>query len=211
VSEGGYTLVTLPRIVTPYRDSVVGTRDRKRIKGWLRGHVTGFFGVLSVFGRPIKGLIRLWSEQVWTCNVTLHVHICSGRNRIIPLMWRPNTESTPNKPVMWLRNQPLIRYAGTSPVHTVTIRCYDTRQRYKCVPTLMFHRTPWSPDFNREENETKGQDSGCHYKNQMGHIRSSAKWEISAQVHPCKQWKKWYRMVKLNRICSFIWHIILHS
>ena len=25
---GGYTLVTLPRIVTPYRDSVDGTRDR---------------------------------------------------------------------------------------------------------------------------------------------------------------------------------------
>ena len=27
-SKGGYTLVTLPRIVTPYRDSVDGTRDR---------------------------------------------------------------------------------------------------------------------------------------------------------------------------------------
>jgi hypothetical protein len=26
--QGGYTLVTLPRIVTPYRDSVGGTRDR---------------------------------------------------------------------------------------------------------------------------------------------------------------------------------------
>jgi hypothetical protein len=26
--KGGYTLVTLPRIVTPYRDSVNGTRDR---------------------------------------------------------------------------------------------------------------------------------------------------------------------------------------
>jgi hypothetical protein len=26
-SSGGYTLVTLPRIVTPYRDSVDGTRD----------------------------------------------------------------------------------------------------------------------------------------------------------------------------------------
>ena len=25
---GGYTLVTLPRIVTPYRDSADGTRDR---------------------------------------------------------------------------------------------------------------------------------------------------------------------------------------
>jgi hypothetical protein len=27
-SKGGYTLVTLPCIVTPYRDSVDGTRDR---------------------------------------------------------------------------------------------------------------------------------------------------------------------------------------
>ena len=26
--KGGYTLVTLPRIVTPYRESVDGTRDR---------------------------------------------------------------------------------------------------------------------------------------------------------------------------------------
>ena len=28
LSKGGYTLVTLPRIVTPYRDSVDETRDR---------------------------------------------------------------------------------------------------------------------------------------------------------------------------------------
>jgi len=28
VFKGGYTLVTLPLIVTPYRDSVDGTRDR---------------------------------------------------------------------------------------------------------------------------------------------------------------------------------------
>jgi hypothetical protein len=60
-------------------------------------------------------------------NVTLHVHTCSGRNRIIPLMQRLNTDSAPNKPVTLPRNQLLIRYAGTSPVHLVTIRCYDTR------------------------------------------------------------------------------------
>jgi hypothetical protein len=28
VTKGGYTFVTLPSIVTPYRDSVEGTRDR---------------------------------------------------------------------------------------------------------------------------------------------------------------------------------------
>jgi len=67
---------------------------------------------------------------------TLQVHTCSGRNRIIPLMRRPNTDSTPKKRVTLPHNQRLIRYAGTSPVHTVTIRCYDTWQRYKCGPTL---------------------------------------------------------------------------
>jgi hypothetical protein len=71
--------------------------------------VTGFFGVLSVFGRRIEGMMRLRSEQVWTCNVTLHVHTCSDRNSIIPLMRRPNNDSTPKKPVTLPRNQLLIR------------------------------------------------------------------------------------------------------
>jgi hypothetical protein len=65
--------------------------------------------------------------HVRTCNVTLHVQTCPGRNRIIPLMRRPNTDSTPNKPITLPCNQLLIRYAVTSPVHTVTIQCYDTR------------------------------------------------------------------------------------
>jgi hypothetical protein len=43
-----------------------------------------------------------------------------------PLMRRTNTENTPNKPVTWPRNELLIRYAVTSPVHTVTIRCWST-------------------------------------------------------------------------------------
>ena len=59
--------------------------------------------------------------------VTLHAHTCSGRNRIIPLMRRPNTDNTPNKPLTLPLNQLLIRYVVTSPVHTVTIRCYGTR------------------------------------------------------------------------------------
>jgi hypothetical protein len=59
--------------------------------------------------------------------VTLHVQTCSGRNRIIPLMRRPNTDSAPNMPATLPRNQLLIRYVVTSPVHTVTIRCYGTR------------------------------------------------------------------------------------
>jgi hypothetical protein len=78
--KGGYTLVTLPRIVSPYRDSVDGTRDRVTYQICLRGNVTGFFGVLSVFGRRIKGMIRLRPEQVWTCNVALHVHTWRGED-----------------------------------------------------------------------------------------------------------------------------------
>jgi hypothetical protein len=65
------------------------------------------------------------SGRLW--RVTLHVQTCSGRNRIIPLMRRPNTDSAPNMSVTLPRNQLLIRYAVTSPVHTVTIRCYGTR------------------------------------------------------------------------------------
>jgi hypothetical protein len=68
--------------------------------------------------------------------VTLYVHTCSGRNRIIPLMPRPNTDSAPNKPVTWPRNQLLIHHAVTIPVHTFTIRRYGTRSRYKCGPKL---------------------------------------------------------------------------
>jgi hypothetical protein len=41
-----------------------------RIKSWLRGNFTGVFGALLVFGRRIKGMIRLRSKQGWTCNVT---------------------------------------------------------------------------------------------------------------------------------------------
>ena len=62
----------------------------------------------------------------WWC-VTLHVQTCSGRNRIIPLMRRPNTDRHRTSPVTLPRNQLLIRYVVTSPVHTVTIRCYGTR------------------------------------------------------------------------------------
>jgi hypothetical protein len=59
--------------------------------------------------------------------VTLHAHTCPGLNRIIPLMRRPNTNSAPKMPATLPRNQLLIRYVVTSPVHTVTIGCYGTR------------------------------------------------------------------------------------
>jgi len=45
VFKAGSTLVTLPRNVTPYRDSVEGTRDRvtnQKLVIWSRGSVTNF-------------------------------------------------------------------------------------------------------------------------------------------------------------------------
>jgi hypothetical protein len=59
--------------------------------------------------------------------VTLHAQTCSGRNHIILLIRRPNTDSAPNMPVTLPRNQLLIRCVVTSPVHTVTMRCYVTQ------------------------------------------------------------------------------------
>ena len=52
--------------VTPYRNAVSWQRGRD---SWPR-NITGLFGVLSIFGRRIKGMIRLRNKQVWTCNVT---------------------------------------------------------------------------------------------------------------------------------------------
>jgi len=101
-------------------------------------------------GRRIGGMIRLRPEQVWTCSVTLHVHTCSGRNRIIPLMRRPNTDSTPNKPVTLPRNRFLIRYAVASSVHShdtvlryaVTLQvCARSKNGWSCIstPPIGFH------------------------------------------------------------------------
>jgi hypothetical protein len=75
-------------------------------------------------------------EQRWW-RVTMHVHTCSGRNGIIPLMRRPNTDNTPSKPLTLPLNQLLIRYVVTSPVHTVTIRCYGTRNVTSVYPPLV--------------------------------------------------------------------------
>jgi hypothetical protein len=58
--------------------------------------------------------------------VTLHVQTCSGRNPNIHLMRRSNTNSAPNMPVTLPRNQLLISYVVTNPVHTVTVWCYGT-------------------------------------------------------------------------------------
>jgi hypothetical protein len=55
---------------------------------------------------------------------------------IIPLIRRPNTDSSPNVLVTLPNKQLLIRCMVTNPVHTVTIWCYSTRKHYMCVPTF---------------------------------------------------------------------------
>jgi len=84
--KGGYTLVTLPRIVTPYRDSVDGTRDRVTYQKLVTRLRYGLF----------RCAVGIWPSHQRD-DVTLHVHTRSGRNRIIPLMRQPNTDSTPKK------------------------------------------------------------------------------------------------------------------
>ena len=74
-----YTLVTLPRIVTPYRDS---GRD-----SWPRNvsnvGYTVTLRACSVCCRYLavasKGMIRSRPQQVWACNVTLHAHTVTIR------------------------------------------------------------------------------------------------------------------------------------
>jgi hypothetical protein len=78
---------------------------------------------------------------------TLHIHACSGHNRVIPLMRWPNIDSTPNKPITLLRNQLLIRYAVTSPVHSVN----DTVLRYTValqVCTQLYANCHWAHGHN---------------------------------------------------------------
>ena len=54
---------------------------------------------------------REWKEgqrswRLW--RVTLHVHTCSGHNRVVPLMGRPNTDRAPNKPVTLRGHDPVL-------------------------------------------------------------------------------------------------------
>ena len=71
-SKGRYTLVTLPRNVTPYRDRVAGTCDhvtyQKLVTRLRYGLVRCAVGIWPSY----QGMIRLRPEQVWTGNVTRH-------------------------------------------------------------------------------------------------------------------------------------------
>jgi hypothetical protein len=108
----GYTLVTLPRIVTPYLDSV--GRD-----SWPR-NISKFGYAVTLRARSVCCRYLAVASKGW---------YGYGRSRCGRATWHvaPNFDSTPIEPVTLPRNQLLIRYAVTSLVHTVTIRCYDTR------------------------------------------------------------------------------------
>jgi hypothetical protein len=72
--------------------------------------------------RNLKADCALPTECIlYILRVTLHVYTCSGLNRITLLMRRPNTDSTPNKPVT-LRG------------HEFRPHCHDTVLR--CAVTL---------------------------------------------------------------------------
>ena len=74
--------------------------------------------------------------------MTLHVHTCSGRNRIIPLMRRPNTDSAPNKPVTLPRNQLFYTLRG----HESRPHCRDMVLRYAVTLQVCTH--PYATYFS---------------------------------------------------------------
>ena len=65
--KGGYTLVMLPRIVTPYRDSVDGTRDRvtyqKLVTRQRYGLVRCSVGIWPLHQRDDTAKYRQHTEQ----------------------------------------------------------------------------------------------------------------------------------------------------
>jgi hypothetical protein len=85
-----------------------------------------------LFKTEAPGMERRAEEQMV---VTLHVHTCSGRNRIIPLMRRSNTKSTPNKPAT-LRRKPTF---DTLRGHESRPHCHDTALRYAVTLQVCTH------------------------------------------------------------------------
>jgi hypothetical protein len=64
--------------------------------------------------------------------VALHVQTCSGRNRIVPLMRRPNTDSTSNKPVA-------LPTFDTLHGHKSRPHCHDTVLRHAVTLQVCTH------------------------------------------------------------------------
>jgi hypothetical protein len=126
----GYTLVTIPCTMTSKwltRYGVNGLKFHPVPLGVTVCCELYTMGFLVCYGRQKHHECKEGERKERRWRDTLHVKTCSGRKCIIPLMRRPNTDCAPNKPATSKRNQILIRYVVTSPVRTVTIRCYGTR------------------------------------------------------------------------------------
>jgi hypothetical protein len=77
-----------------------------------------------------------WKSWNWfECAAGGVRHTCSGCNRIIPLMRRPNTDSTPNKPITFPRNQTFDTLRG----HESRPHCHDTVLRYAVTLQVCTH------------------------------------------------------------------------
>jgi hypothetical protein len=88
------------------------------------------FGALSVFGRHIKGMIRLRPEQVWTCNVTRHyrpllspyVHDASGSHNKLGTPWS-------NARRILLRHEAGMKVQTVAPYHVSHLQRYGVTVR----------------------------------------------------------------------------------
>jgi hypothetical protein len=135
--KGGYKLVTLPRTVTLLVTDTIRSYD-------LNFHPVPHGVPVSYERYTMAFRVCDGSQKSDECTegersgrrwrVTLHVQTCSGHNRIIPLMRRPNPDSAPNMPVTLPRNQLFIRYVVTSRVHT-----HDTVLRYAATLQVCTH------------------------------------------------------------------------
>jgi len=93
--------------------------------------------------------------------VTLHVHTCSGRNRIIFLMRRPNTDSTPKKKARNVTAQPTYdTLRGNEP----RAHRHDTVLRYAVTLQVWTHpKKPHHTTKRKTFNTSFGNKSALPY------------------------------------------------
>ena len=84
--------------VTAYRNAVT-LQETDMIRSYELNFHSVPHGVTVSWERYTLAFPVCYGSSGWWWRVTLPVHTCSGRNHTIPLMRRPKTDSTPNKPV----------------------------------------------------------------------------------------------------------------
>jgi hypothetical protein len=132
MSKIGYTLVTLPRTCKAVMLQVTDMVRSYDLNFHSVTHAVTVSCERYTMGFPVC----YGSQKHLECKegessgrwwrVTLHVLTCSGRNSIILLMRRPNTDSAPNMPVTLPRNQLLIGYVASVP-STLSRYCVTVR------------------------------------------------------------------------------------